>query len=95
MTSRETFVRDLQRDPRLIGQADLVENLAKILEGIDFNGDDDENERSLANAFEFILGQKSLTLEQRAQHVIRLCELIQQQGGKIENLSLKSFIGLQ
>jgi hypothetical protein len=94
MSTVDAFIRDLRRDPRLTGQHAVVDNLAKFLEDLDFRGDDDPNEKSLSGAFQFILGQQSLTLEKRMQHIVRLCELIQQVG-KIETMSLKSFIELQ
>jgi hypothetical protein len=88
------FIDELRRDPRWAGQHAVVDNLAKFLEDLDFSGDDDPNEKALAGAFQFILGQQYLPVEKRMQHIVRLCQLIQQVG-KIENMDLKSFIELQ
>jgi hypothetical protein len=87
------FIQELRSDSRFAGQR-VVVDLAKILEDADFRGDDDANERSLSDAFQFILGQQSLTIEKRMQHVVRLCDLIERVG-KIENMDLNAFIGLQ
>lgn len=92
MTAVSSFIRDLRRDPSFAA-ADH-ELLAKTLEDLDLLGDNDANARSLAGAYEFILGQQSLTLEQRMQHVLRLGRLIEQVG-RIENLDLQEFIRLQ
>jgi hypothetical protein len=88
------FIQELRSDTRFAGQHAVVDNLAKILEDADFRGDDDANERALADAFQFILGQQSLTIEKRMQHIVRLCDLIERVG-KIENMDLNAFIGLQ
>jgi hypothetical protein len=90
------FIQEVRLDPRFAGQRAraVVNNLAKILEDADFRGDNDANERSLADAFQFILGQQSLTIEKRMQHIVRLCDLIERVG-KIENMDLNAFIGLQ
>src|SRR5260221_12432735 len=68
MTPRETFIRDMRRDPRLAGHA---VKLARALEAIDHEGDDVPD----AKAFFSSIGggiARPATLDKRLEGVNRL-----------------------
>ena len=87
MTPRETFIRDLRRDRRVAGHAD---NLAQALEAMDFEGDEIPDAKARFSAIEWIMSQPD-SIERRIKAIARLFELT----GKVENLNMREFYGLQ
>jgi hypothetical protein len=86
MTPREIFIRDLHRDPRLTGHA---VNLACALDAMEDEGHDVPDAKQLRLAIEWIIAQPD-TVEKRLQAIGRLLAL-----GKVENLNMRDFYGLQ
>jgi hypothetical protein len=83
MTPRETFIRDLRRDPRIAGHADDVAQVFKLMES---EGYEIEDAATCLRAIEWIISQ-DLTVDQKLHHINRLLAL-----GKVENLNLQEFI---
>ena len=86
MTPTETFIRDLRRDPRVVGLADEA---ARVLQAIDFEGDDVPGAKALFSAIEWVIAQPD-TIEKRLSTISRLLNL-----GKVENLNVRQFHELQ
>jgi hypothetical protein len=86
MTQKETFIRDIRRDPRLAGHA---VKLAQALNAIDDEGDDVPDAKALFSAIEWVIAQPD-TIEKRLEAIARLLAL-----GKVENLNMREFYGLQ
>jgi hypothetical protein len=86
MTATETLIRELRRDPRF---ADHAANLAQALEAMDFEGDDVGDAKALFSAIEWVIAQPD-TVEKRLEAIARLLAL-----GKVENLNMRDFYGLQ
>ncbi len=86
MTPRETFIRDMRRDPRLASHA---VKLALALEAIDHEGDDVPDAKALFSAIEWVIAQPD-TIEKRLEAIGRLLAL-----DKAENLNLQEFYRAQ
>ena len=86
MTPRETFLRDMRRDPRLAGQA---AGLAKALDAMDLEGDDVPDAKALFGGIVWIIAQPD-TIEKRLEAIARLLAL-----GKAENLDMRQFYRVQ
>jgi hypothetical protein len=86
MTPTETFIRDLRRDPRLVGHA---ANLAQALEAMDHEGDDVPDAKALFSGIVWVIAQPD-TIEKRLEAISRLLAL-----GKAENVNLREFYRAQ
>jgi hypothetical protein len=86
MTPKETFIRDMRRHPLLAGHAT---NLSEALEAIDHEGDDVPDAKQLFGAIQWVIAQPD-TIEKRLLAIGRLLAL-----GKVENLNMREFYGLQ
>jgi hypothetical protein len=86
MTPRETFIRDIRRDPRLAGHADT---LARALNAMASEGYDVEDAATCLRAIEWIISQ-DLTVDQKLHHIGRLLAL-----GTVSSLNMQEFIRLQ
>jgi hypothetical protein len=84
--STAAFINHLRRDQRFAGHA---ANLAQALEAVDFEGDDNRDAKALFSAIEWIMAQPD-SVEKRLAAIARLLEL-----GKVENLNMREFYGLQ
>jgi hypothetical protein len=86
MTQKETFIRDIRRDPRLAGHS---VKLAQVLEAIDHEGDDVPDAKALFFAIEWVIAQPD-TIEKRLEAIARLLAL-----DKAENLNMREFYRAQ
>lgn len=86
MTPRETFIRDLRRDRRFAGHAEVISDGLKAMES---EGYEVEDAATCLRAIEWIISQ-DLTVDRKLHHIDRLLAL-----GKVENLNLAEFIRLQ
>jgi hypothetical protein len=89
MTPTETFILGLRRDPRFAGQQQLVNDFAKMLENLDFNGDENPNDKGLSGAIQWVISQPD-SVEKRALAIVRLFQL-----GKAVNLHMQEFYRTQ
>jgi hypothetical protein len=87
MTPIEIFIRDLQRDPRLVGH--VVDNLAHALEEMDLESAENPDAKGFLGAIEWVMAQPD-TIEKRAAAISRLFAL-----GKAENLNMREFYRAQ
>jgi hypothetical protein len=86
MTQKETFIRDIRRDPRLAGHA---VKLAQALNAIDDEGDAVPDAMALFSAIEWVIAQPD-TIEKRLEAIARLLAL-----DKAENLNMREFYRAQ
>jgi hypothetical protein len=86
MTPRETFIRDMRRDPRLAGHAVKA---AQALNAIDDEGDDVPDAKALSLAIGWVIAQPD-TIEKRLEAIARLLAL-----DKAENLNMREFYRAQ
>jgi hypothetical protein len=86
MTQKETFIRDIRRDPRLAGHA---VKLAQALNAIDDEGDDVPDAKALFSAIVWVIAQPD-TIEKRLEAIARLLAL-----DKAENLNMREFYRAQ
>jgi hypothetical protein len=87
MTPTETFIRVFRRDPRFAGQ--LANDVAKMLEAIDFEGDENPDVKGFFSAIQWVIAQPD-SVDKRAMAIVRLFEL-----GKVENLNMQEFYRAQ
>jgi hypothetical protein len=91
MTQKETFIRDLRRDPRFAGDHGvLVDQLAAWFEEVDLGGVENVHDNQFLGAAEAALSLP-ISLTEKAQLVFRLMT-----SGTVENLDVRKFhFGLQ
>jgi hypothetical protein len=83
------FIACLNRDPRFAEPRSLVKNIADALAALEHEATDNADAAALFGAVEWIIAQPD-GLEKRLQAIARLLAL-----GRVENLSMRQFYGLQ
>jgi hypothetical protein len=83
------FIACLTSDPRFAEPRSLVKNLADALAALEHEADDNADAAALFGAVEWIIAQPD-GLEKRLQAITRLLAL-----GRVKNLSMRQFYGLQ
>jgi hypothetical protein len=83
------FIACLNDDPRFAEPRSLVKNLADALAELEHEGTDNADAAAVFAAIEWIIAQPD-GLEKPLQAIARLLAL-----GRVENLSMRQFYGLQ
>jgi hypothetical protein len=83
------FIACLNNDPRFAEPRSLVKNLADALAALEQEAADNADAAALFGAVEWIIAQPD-GIEKRLQAIARLLAL-----GRVENLSMRQFYGLQ